>query len=166
MTRIRERGVAWSIAVLTAASLAVGGCSTSPTAPAEQLSPELTEALDQAIQDEFRAENTYLRVLTDFGDVAPFKNIVYAEERHSEAIATLFIRRELAVPLSTWDVNSVARFASLTEACAAGADAEIENIDMYDVLLKLSLPADVRTVFENNRAASLNRHLPAFQACS
>ena len=27
------------------------------------------------------------------------------------------------------------------------------------------LPADVRQVFTNNRAASLNNHLPAFDRC-
>jgi len=44
--------------------------------------------------------------------------------------------------------------------------AEIENIEIYDLNLALSLPADVRTVFENNRAASLDKHLPAFEQCS
>jgi hypothetical protein len=37
---------------------------------------------------------------------------------------------------------------------------------MYDDMLRLSLPSDVRQVFENNRSASLVNHLPAFERCS
>jgi hypothetical protein len=37
---------------------------------------------------------------------------------------------------------------------------------MYDRLLPLELPADVRQVFTNNRRASLVNHLPAFESCS
>lgn len=36
---------------------------------------------------------------------------------------------------------------------------------IVDRYLALDLPADVRTVFTNNRLASLNGHLPAFNAC-
>ena len=50
-------------------------------------------------------------------------------------------------------------------ACAAGVEAETDNIALYDRLLKLNLPADVEQVFTNNRAASFNNHLPAFEAC-
>ena len=44
--------------------------------------------------------------------------------------------------------------------------AEVENAEIYDRYLDLPLPADVRTVFENNRDASIERHLPAFERCS
>ena len=37
---------------------------------------------------------------------------------------------------------------------------------MYDELLRLTLPADVRQVFENVGLASLSNHLPAFERCS
>lgn len=61
------------------------------------------------------------------------------------------------------------RFRSVPAACAAAVEAEIANIEMYDVLLEADLPADlpadVRQVFQNNRRASLDHHLPAFQAC-
>ena len=56
-------------------------------------------------------------------------------------------------------------FSTVKDACAAGAVAEIENIELYDTFLKLDLPSDVRNVFENNRKASLDNHLPAFNAC-
>lgn len=143
------------------------GCDSEPSAPTVRaLSSEVMDAVEIAIQDEYRAENTYLRVLADFGNQLPFQNIVYAEERHSLSLAWIFTRRDLPVPLSESDLNNVPRFGTLSEACGAAAEAEVENVAMYDDFLDLSLPNDVRTVFENNREASLLRHLPAFAACS
>ena len=59
-----------------------------------------------------------------------------------------------------------ATFSSLQDACGAGVVAEIENAAIYSRYLELPLPSDVRTVFESNRAASLDKHLPAFERCS
>ena len=78
----------------------------------------------------------------------------------------MFTRRDLAVPANAWTVATVPHFASVSAACAAGVVAERENIAMYDVLLRIDLPADVRQVFESNRNASLVAHLPAFERCS
>lgn len=149
------------------AAVAVAGCDNDPVQPvSETLTADVVGLLDRAIQDEYRAENIYLRVLADHGSVTPFRTIVYAEERHSQALGWLFMSRGLAVPLSAWDLDNVPAFASVAEACAAGVAAEQENVSMYDDFLARVLPPDVRTVFTNNRAASLERHLPAFTACS
>jgi hypothetical protein len=43
---------------------------------------ELAVVMTAAIQDEYHAEEVYLKVLNDFGDVLPFLNIVVAEVRH------------------------------------------------------------------------------------
>jgi hypothetical protein len=167
MFGIQSSGKAKSrVGAVLALAAALVGCGSDPVAPSDTLTLEVTAAMTEAIQDEYRAENIYLRVLADFGDVVPFRNVVYAEERHSQSLASLFVRRDLTVPLSDWNLNNVPQFASVTAACAAGVVAELENIAMYDAFLDLALPADVRTVFENNRAASLERHLPAFQNCS
>jgi hypothetical protein len=53
----------------------------------------------------------------------------------------------------------------VAEACATGAVAEVANIELYDDFLALDLPYDVRRVFEANRVASLDKHLPAFERC-
>jgi hypothetical protein len=135
-----------------------------PTSPGKPEADAIA-AMTQAIQDEFLAENTYLRVLADFGKVLPFHTIVYAEQRHSEAIAYLFLKRGFDVPGSSWDINNVPTYDTLKEACAAGVEAEEENIALYDELLKKNLPEDVEQVFKNNRAASFNRHLPEFESC-
>ena len=49
---------------------------------------------------------------------------------------------------------------------AAGVQAEIDNVAIYDELFKLDLPSDTRAVFENLQRASLEKHLPAFKRCA
>ena len=154
-----------TLAVLTLAGTVA--CEDSPTGVVTMTpSAAITNALEAAIQDEYKAESTYLRVLGDFGPVLPFQNIAFAEERHSLALSWLFLQRDMTVPLSEWTLENVPRFDSVADACAASALAEIENIELYDEFLAMDLPQDVRTVFENNREASLTRHLPAFERCS
>jgi hypothetical protein len=162
--------VRWSCrtAVLVLAALAApAACSDDNAFPTTPGTPEAdaVKAMTRAIQGEYHAEDTYLRVLADFGRVSPFQDVMYAAQRHSQAIAYLFVKREVEIPASDWDINNVATFDSLQEACAAGAQAEADNIALYDELLKLNLPADVEQVFSANRAASFNDRLPAFEAC-
>jgi len=65
-----------------------------------------------------------------------------------------------------FSVGAVPHFASARDACVAAAGAERDNISLYDHLLTLALPNDVRQVFTNNRRASIDNHQPAFIACS
>ncbi len=130
------------------------------------LTPDAAAALERGILDEYHAEQIYLRVIEDFGEVFPFTNVVYAEVRHSDSISRLYVNRGLPVPGNPWNRDNVPRFRSIPEACRAGADAEEQNVEMYEELLRLGLPFDVRTVFTNNRRASLENHLPAFRSCS
>jgi hypothetical protein len=153
----------WLWAMLTVGT--VGCDDASPTAPTG-LDPALATMLSRAIQDEYRAETIYQGVITDFGPVLPFANILRAESRHSSAIARLYAARGLATPASEWTVQRVPHFTSVPAACAAGAVAERENIALCDELLGGELPADVRHVFTNNRSASVLSHLPAFELCS
>ena len=83
--------------------------------------------MEEAIQDEYRAELIYLQVVDDFGPVLPFSNILYAEGRHSEAIARLYVARGLSVPASRWTPAEIPGFPSVSEACRAGVEAEIAN---------------------------------------
>jgi len=156
-------------ALILALSLTVVAACTDSTPilpPATTaLTAAVAAAVDTAIQDEFHAEQIYLRVLADHGNVIPFFNVVVAEQRHSASLAGVLERRALEVPASEWNLDNVPRFATVAEACAAAALAEVANIAVYDRLLVGELPADVRNVFTNNRRASLERHLPAFTAC-
>jgi hypothetical protein len=165
---MREDRLNMSMLSLMALVVSLGsfGCDSAPT----PVSPEFQEqailaAMEEAIQDEYRAELIYERVLADFGPVRPFLNIVQAEVRHSESLARLFQARGLQVPVSKWSPDEIPGFPSVSDACKAGAEAEIENAKIYERYFDLELPADVRQVFENNRRASVENHLRAFQRC-
>jgi hypothetical protein len=140
----------------------VGGASVAPPV----VDAGLLAILNADIQDEYRAEAIYRGVLLDFGaETRPFANIVVAEQWHAAAVAGLFSARGLSVPASLWSPVNVPRFTALGAACAAAAQAEVENIALYDSQLGASLPEDVLRVVQSNRAASVNNHLPAFQRC-
>ena len=146
----------------------VTACSDDSTVlePASgTLTPAVAAAVRTALQDEYHAEQIYRGVMGDFGTVLPFANIVTAEQRHASALAGILSVRGLDVPANAWTVANVPHFTSVSAACAAAADAEVANIALYDELMALELPADVRTVFTNNRRASLEGHLPAFTRC-
>jgi hypothetical protein len=133
MKRTRFPAVATAASLVVMLSAAAQGCGgdEGPAAPPvpEQ---ELLAAMEAAIQDEYHAEEVYLKVLHDFGDVLPFHNIVVAEVRHSTSIGRLFENRGWSVPTSEWNGDSVPGFATLAGACAAGVEAELANIALYD----------------------------------
>ncbi len=132
----------------------------------DELSDEVLDAMEITLQDEYRALEVYAAVIEDFGPVQPFVNIREAEARHAAAIEALYEARDLEVPASDWSPDNVPRYDSVGEACEAGVEGEIENIALYDEALALDLPDDVRDVFEALRRASLDSHLPAFEACA
>lgn len=149
-------------------TLSVTACS--PSAGVEpvlmdSLPTAVRAAVDTAWHDERHAELVYQRVLNEVGPVLPFANVINAERQHAGSLASLLTARGLETPVPIWSTASVPHFTSLATACAAAASAEVDNIALYDRLLALELPADVRRVFTNNRLASLERHLPAFQRC-
>jgi len=157
--------------VLAFLPIAVSAGTVACEGESSVVAPELEDqailaAMEATIQDEFKAELIYQNVLNDFGSVRPFVNIINAEVRHSEALARLFEARGLPVPRSQWSPEQIPGFSSIPEACGAGVVAEIENVEIYDRYVDLPLPLDVRTVFESNRRASIENHLPAFERCS
>jgi hypothetical protein len=123
-----------------------------------------SQALYEALDDEYRALATYEQVLADFGEVQPFSNIRAAEERHIEALCALFTRYGLPVPENPWP-GKVEHYASVQAACEAGVSAEIANGEIYERLLQATKRPDILSVFRNLQEASQQRHLPAFQSC-
>ncbi len=123
-----------------------------------------SQALREALDDEYQAWATYDRVIADFGPERPFINIRESEERHIEALRALFKRYDLRVPDNTWP-GRVAHFASVREASEAGVDAEIANVALYERLMQSTTRSDILAVFDNLRRASAERHLPAFRRC-
>jgi hypothetical protein len=144
---------------------AAGPATTGAVASGLSSAVDIEAILVEALQDEYHALYVYERVLRDFGTVYPFANIVIAERRHAASIGVVLSNRAWTLPASAWSSDNVPAFPSIQQACATAAQAEIDNIALYDRLLTLDLPTDVRTVFQNNRQASLSGHLPAFQRC-
>ena len=133
--------------------------------PVEGLSEDEIEALDLTINDEFKAEATYQKVLDTFGDIRPFSNIINAEKKHSDALAEIYGKYGLAIPENDW-YDKVPEFDSVQEACQAGVEAEIENVALYDDLFAKVDNQDIIAVFTSLRDASQNNHLPAFERCA
>jgi hypothetical protein len=142
-----------------------GFCGNACTGPVGPDPTDIAAILSEAVQEEYRAQFLYESVLRTFGeDTAPFALIAQAEARHVEALRLLFERREMAVPV--WKTESFPTFATVAAACAAGVAAEIADATFYDKYLpRTDLPQDVRNVFTNLQAASLQNHLPAFERC-
>lgn len=129
------------------------------------LTEEEIHALNEALDDEYRAWATYDQVIGDFGEVRPFDNIREAEARHIEALQIVFIRYGLPIPQNPWQ-GKVDRYPSLEAACTAAVVAEIANGAMYDRLLAATQRPDILAVLRNLQVASQQRHLPAFQRCA
>ena len=105
------------------------------------------------------------KVLDKFGDIGPFNNIIYAEQKHSDSLIQIYEKYDLAIPENNW-YDKVPEFNSVKEACEAGIIAEIENIALYDDLFSQVDNQDITTIFTSLRDASEYKHLPAFERCA
>jgi hypothetical protein len=130
-----------------------------------ELSEREIAALNEALDDEYRAWATYDQVIRDFGAARPFISIRDAEARHIKALHTLYARYGLTAPENNWPAKT-ARYGSLQEACEAGVAAEIANGAIYERLLDATERQDLLRVFINLQEASQLRHLPAFRRCA
>jgi hypothetical protein len=129
------------------------------------LSESEIKALQMALDDEYKAWSVYDQVIADFGPVAPFVGIQQAEENHIAALVRLFNRYGLEVPENPW-LGNVPTFETVTDACEAGVQAEIENAALYTQLFSMVDNPDIVRVFTNLQQASQTKHLPAFEQCS
>jgi hypothetical protein len=122
------------------------------------------EALNLALDDEYHALAVYQSVIATFGEVEPFVEIAASEQRHIEALVNQFDRHDLPVPENPW-VGTIPAFDSLQQACQAGVAAEVANADLYEQLFSMTDDPGLTRVFTNLSNASLNSHLPQFEAC-
>jgi hypothetical protein len=136
----------------------------STTAPAS-LSDEEAADLQQAILEEYMAMNTYQAVLDTFGSQVPFSRIVRAEQQHTSALIRVAERYGVEVPENTGEVIE-ATYTTLAEACQMGVDLEIADAALYDELMAKTTNSALIRVYTRLQAASLNNHLPAFEACA
>ena len=58
----------------------------------------LADMLTYAVQDEYLARAEYDRILTQYGSIRPFTNIIRAEETHIDTLLPLFAEYGIAAP--------------------------------------------------------------------
>lgn len=136
-----------------------------PPASTDALPQDVVDLMISGWLDEQNAYATYDAIINQFGTVRPFVNVQSAEAQHIASWELLFDRYGIepgAVP--TFDLPE---FASLTDACAASAAAEVANFDLYDTMLTAFEPyPDLVYVAQTLRDASEYSHLIAFENCA
>jgi hypothetical protein len=133
------------------------------TALTGELTPDEEAALIAAIEEEYGARSLYEGVVDQFDNAAPFSMIARSEGQHAAALIRLADKYGLEVPAYPGAAQTT--FAALEDACQAGVTAEIADAALYDELLQVTDKSDLIRVFTRLQAASLQSHLPAFEAC-
>lgn len=152
------------------------GSSTSPSTPAE--TPDVTTGAPEAgtpaalawealmgPYGEYAAVAAYTAVIEEFGQVQPYVNILEAEQRHVSALIRQLDRFGVSAPANPW-LGKIPAPADLLTTAQAEADGEVANVAMYDELLAQSNDAGLTRVLTNLRRASLEAHLPMFEAAA
>lgn len=135
--------------------------------PVSELPESVKAALDEAINDEFKALSVYEAVIAKFGATRPFSMIKGAEEQHIASLKAIYDKYGLEVPSNDWPAKITAP-ATLQAACQTGVEAEIANAALYreQLLPVVTEYEDITLVFENLMNASELKHLPAFEKCN
>ena len=126
--------------------------------------PIVSQILRIAVYDEFKAYETYTKIIEKFGLVQPFVNIKEAEAVHYVALIQLMQKYNVEVPLNNW-ASKIEIPNTFIECCEMGVAGEISNIAMYNNLLSYAVEPDIKDVLFRLQAASYNNHLPAFRNC-
>ena len=128
------------------------------------LSEQEAAGLAEAIQEEYTAMNTYQAVINALGDVQPFVRIARSEQQHVNALIRVAQRFGVDVPENAGEVADI-EWSTVEEACQMGVTFEQMDADLYDELLPNTTNPVLIRVYTNLQRASLNNHLPAFEAC-
>jgi hypothetical protein len=122
------------------------------------------EALSKAILEEYGALNTYHGVMEQFGEVYPFALVARAEQQHVKVLMRLADRYGVSATANP-GLSTPLVVNSISEACEVGVKAEIVDADLYTELMKVTTHTDILRVYTNLQRASLENHLPKFEAC-
>ena len=132
---------------------------------ATTLSEQEVADLAAAIQEEYTAMNTYQAVMDELGNVQPFSRIARSEQQHVNALIRVAERFGIDVPENAGEVAEIA-WSTLEDACQMGVTFEQMDAALYDELLTNTTNPVLIRVYTNLHRASLNNHLPAFEACN
>lgn len=134
------------------------GFALTPLTEAEE------EGLQSAILEEYKAYNLYLGVMDQLGEIYPFDQISTSEKQHFTALIRQAEKYGVEVPANP-GLNPMPEFGTVSAACTAGVNAELEDADLYDTLLAVTAHTDLQRVYTNLQRASLENHLIEFQTC-
>jgi hypothetical protein len=165
-----KRNITRAIAALVLLIILLPSSIWAQRGGAVRLDPVARQALITALvgpNGEYAARAGYAAILAEFGaGIQPYANILEAEKRHVAALQRQCQKFGVPIPQDTY-WGRVTPPATLLEAAETGLLTEILNVAMYDELLtKVKQYPSLVQVFTNLRAASLNNHLPAFEAAA
>jgi len=128
----------------------------------EEVSSAEKDALVFAINEEYKARAMYTNMLEQLGDFMPTEHIILAEESHINLLIDLFEKYNLEIPEDSWKYS--VEYSNYSEACKAGEEAEILNMDFYNGMYENVDNKDIYEVFSLLQWGS-SMHLRAFQMC-
>lgn len=114
---------------------------------------------------EYAAAASYAAVIDAFGEVQPYVQIKTAEERHIDALLRQLDGFGIEAPANPY-LGKLPAPADLESAARAWATGEVDNVELYDDLLAQTDDRRLTRVFTNLRRASLEAHLPLFEAAA
>ena len=114
---------------------------------------------------EYAALAMYTAVIDQYGEVEPYVSIREAEQKHIDALIRQLTNYGISVPENPY-LESATAPSDLQAAASAWATGEVENVALYDELLTKATDSNLVRVFTNLRRASLEMHLPMFEAAA
>jgi len=129
------------------------------------MSETLRAALNEALDDEYRAEAMYEAGIAAFGPVRPFVQVAEAQRRRVDMLLQVFERHGFDPPPNRWR-GTIDLPTDVSDACRAAMAHEAGSVALYDrLMVKVADDEDVARLFLTLRRASQARHLPAFASC-
>lgn len=129
------------------------------------VSAEARVLIDSLFVDEARAADRYARIVSRFGEVAPFSELGVAPQRRLEALQGVVVRGGWSAPDPFAGLIGVEVYADVAGACDVAARFSRRTIERYGRLLAQPLPADTRAVVRSNRDAALATDLERTTTC-
>ncbi|MCY2953522.1 MAG: hypothetical protein NTU53_16315 [Planctomycetota bacterium] len=169
MSHLKPIVVVLSVAMLIAASASAArskrqrGARSESQANATRLDDPAQKAILAALDDEREAKAFYKAIIAKHGEIRPFSNIVEAEARHESALVALVEKYDIKTPADRWASRKVDVPETLPAAFREAIKLERENVEMYDGFVKSIQQEDIRSVMNQLRWASQERHLPALE---
>lgn len=124
--------------------------------------PLLHQAVRIALYDEYAARSFYTRVLEAFGARPPFVEVSRSQAGRIATLTALCERFGIPRPLDPYPMETSVAPAWLLN-CRRAVAGKMANVRLYANLLAQVGEPEIRRVFAQLQAASLEQHLPVLQ---